>query len=181
MAMRSLTPWSRGQLGRSRDLFDEINGPFEALHNRIERAFNDVWSGLGGPPLSGDGQTRALAATDICETDNEIEVCVDLPGFEEKDIDLSVDDHSLTIKAETAREEEQERKGYLYSERRRGKVFRTIPLPRDVDRDKVSASYDKGVLTVRLPKTEAARTSARHIPLTPPGQAAKPGQQSVTH
>jgi HSP20 family protein len=177
---RNLLPWrqrNQGDLARS----DEFRDPFAALQNRIERAFSDVWSGFGGSTGWGNSG-RSLASTDICETDKEIEVCVDLPGFEEKDIDVSVDDGALTIRAETTQDEEEKRKDYVYTERRRGSVYRTIPLPEGVDRDQVTASYDKGVLTVRLPKSEASRSSARHIPLNPPqGEQSSRSSQRAAH
>lgn len=182
MALRDLTPWTPRTL--------RAHNPQNTLANlqdQMERTFNEIWNGFGNPLAGGlmwgngaAGRGLAgfagLAATDICETDKDIEVCVDLPGFEEKDIDVSLANQTLTIKAESSEDKDEDRQGVIYSERRRGAVHRTIALPDDVDLEKCEASFDRGVLTVRLQKSERARASGRRIPLTPNAQNSAPRQ-----
>jgi HSP20 family protein len=166
MATRDVTPWSQrgSQLRRSGGPAGDLTSLFNSLHDQIERAFNNVWGGLEAP--FGEGR-RVLAATDISESEEGYEICVELPGFDEKDIDVSVDDESLIIKAETSQEtKEGEKKGYVYSERRRGSVYRTLPLPPSADLAKITGAFVNGVLTIKVPKSEKAKRAARKIPLS---------------
>lgn len=166
---RDVAPWRSGR-GLSTPRTDRsFQDPFFALHQQIERAFDDIFSGFG-VPAAATQSGRGAAACDIRETNNEVEVCVDLPGFQEKDIDVSLQDNALTIKADTAEESEDKRKDYIYSERRRGSVYRTISLPETIDQDRVTASFENGVLTVKVPKSEAKAT-ARRIPVSGAGRA----------
>jgi HSP20 family protein len=101
---------------------------------------------------------------DVSETDDEIQVSAEIPGIDPKEFDISVTGNVLTISGEK-KEESEERKGNVFrSERRFGSFRRSITLPDSVDTEKVSADYDRGVLTVHLPKTEKA--AAKRIPVS---------------
>ena len=100
---------------------------------------------------------------DVVDTDKEIKVSAELPGLDEKDIDVSLTKESLTIKGEKREEKEEKGKDYYRSERSYGSFTRTIPLPLEIDTDKVAASFKKGVLTVTLPKTKQAINEARKV------------------
>ena len=102
-------------------------------------------------------------AVDWSETDRQYEITAELPGMEEKDIELTLADQVLTIKGRKSEEKEEKRKDYFLSERRYGSVQRSFRLPPGVDEGKVQASFDKGVLKVVLPKTAEAKKSARRI------------------
>ncbi len=91
---------------------------------------------------------------DVEETDNEIMVRAEIPGFEPKDFEIHVSDNTLTIQAEHKEEAEQKQEGYQTWERRYGRFQRSVPLSTAVNVDKVEARYHSGVLTVRLPRTE---------------------------
>ena len=96
-------------------------------------------------------------SVDIVETDNDIIMKADVPGINEKDIDIQIEDGTLTLKGERKFEEEKKGEGYHRIERAYGSFARTFALPDSVDTDKVTATYKNGVLTVKLPKKEVAK------------------------
>ena len=108
-------------------------------------------------PWSGD------AKSDVVETEGAVEVSIELPGMDMKDIEVTVTDDMLTIKGEKKIERQEEKKGYYLSERSYGAVYRTIPLPPGVDGEKAEASFKNGVLTIRLPQTPEAQAKVKRI------------------
>jgi HSP20 family protein len=97
-------------------------------------------------------------AVDLFEDKNEIVIKAELPGMEKENVEVKLTDHMLTIKGEKKKEEEVKEENYYRSERSYGSFIRTLELPADVHADKVKASFKNGVLEVRLPKTEEAKT-----------------------
>jgi HSP20 family protein len=97
-------------------------------------------------------------AVDLFEDKNDIVVKVELPGMEKENVEVKLTDHMLTIKGEKKKEQEIKEENYYRSERSYGSFIRTLELPADVHADKVKASFKNGVLEVRLPKTEEAKT-----------------------
>lgn len=170
MAIRDLMPWNaRGSFMPGRDLTDS----FENLHQQIGRVFQETWNSY---PFN--GISRGLALTDIAETERQIEVCVELPGFQENDIDVSIEGNILTITAETSEEQKADGKSYVYSERRRGSIERSIRLPEHAETEDATASFKDGVLTVCIPKSEKSLSNSRRIPLNN-GSAAQNAKQDV--
>src|ERR1041384_362722 len=102
---------------------------------------------------------------DVKETDKEIRVTAELPGMEQKDIEVTFIDGGLTIKGEKREEQEEEKGDWYHSERRWGAFERMIPLPADIDLNKAKAWFKKGVLKVTLPKSEQARSNRKTIPV----------------
>ena len=100
---------------------------------------------------------------DVAETDKEMKVTAELPGIEEKDIDVSFTGDALTIKGEKKQETEKKDKDYTTRECSYGSFQRVIPLSCEIVADKVNATFEKGVLTVTLPKSEAAAASRKKI------------------
>ena len=96
-------------------------------------------------------------AVDILETENELVVKADLPDVPLEDIDVRVEDQTLSIKGERKFELDSNEKGYHRVERAYGSFMRSFAVPTSVDAEKVSADYKNGVLTVTLPKKEAAK------------------------
>lgn len=138
--------------------FDDIDRLFE----RMNRRFAEFDSNLGemdrwSAPMGG---IRGISM-DVANYDEEIVVVADLPGFEKENIDLSVTDDSLTVKATRESDEESESDAYVRRERSSESVQRSISLPAMVDADATSASYNNGVLTVTLPKLEKGEGSHR--------------------
>ena len=97
-------------------------------------------------------------AVDLFEDKNDIVVKVELPGMEKENVEVKLTDHMLTIKGEKKKAEEVKEENYYRSERSYGSFIRTLELPADVHADKVKASFKNGILEVRLPKTEEAKT-----------------------
>lgn len=147
---RSLIPFTR----RGDD-------PFMSLQREMNRLFEDTFRGV--PAVAGTGNGRALAPSmDVKETDKAVEVQAELPGVDQKDLDVSYADGVLTIKGEKRAEKEESKAGYHLSERSYGSFFRSLAID-DVDAEKIEARFDKGVLTVKLPKIAAAQAKARKI------------------
>lgn len=96
-------------------------------------------------------------AVDMRETEDEVLVSAELPGVDPKEVELSVENDRLVIRGEKRHEKKEEKKGYLRMERSYGSFHRIVPLPSGVLAEKAKADFDKGVLTVHLPKDEAAK------------------------
>lgn len=147
--------------------------PFGDLRHQIERVFDDFASGYPGfgrrwfdlEPARRGGRTAPISfpAMDVAERDKEYVITAELPGMDEKNIELSVANEVLTIKGEKQEEKEEKKKDYYLSERRYGSFERSFQIPAGVDAAKIDASFQKGVLTVTLPKTEAAQKQQRKI------------------
>jgi HSP20 family protein len=102
-------------------------------------------------------------AVDVTESDKAYEIAAELPGMDEKDIEVNVANDGLTIKGEKKFEREEKQKDYYVSERRYGSFERHFGLPKDVEADKIEASFRNGVLKVTLPKTAEAQKPAKKI------------------
>lgn len=112
-------------------------------------------------PFSAHGEPAA----DVAERDDKYEVFIELPGIEEKDIQLKIANGVLVVRGEKHGEREEVRKDYYLSERTFGTIQRSLRVPDGVDLEQVEASFDNGVLTVTLPKTHEARQPEKRIPI----------------
>lgn len=131
---------------RSRGLTD----PFQATTRDLERLF-EPWTDIVGEDLT------ASYPVDIREDDNNIYVDAELPGFNKEEIDVSFENGTLTISAER-KEEPEEGKGTQHlRERQYRRVFRSFTIPSHVDAQNIDAQLDKGLLKLKLQKTEEAR------------------------
>lgn len=148
--------------------------PFEALRHQVDRLFDefdrDFWSSpFRRPAFDTEPFWRrqltgaAVPAVDIVEKDKAYEVKADLPGLDEKNVEVKVVDGTLTIKGEKQEEKEEKKKDYYLHERHFGSFERTFRVPDSVDADKIEASFKKGVLTVTLPKKPEARKPEKKI------------------
>jgi len=125
---------------------------------RMRREMDHLWdSFFERRPRRGEEEMEWLPALDLAETNNEIVVKAEVPGMDPKDIDISLSDGILTIKGEKKQEKEEKEEGYHLVERSYGYFSRTIELPREVQSDKINASYKNGVLKIVLPKSEKAK------------------------
>lgn len=127
------------------------------LQHDLNRVFDEYWNRFTA--LSSTGFPK----TDVADRDNQIEVKVDLPGMDEKDIDISVTEDTLTIKGEKRSETEEKQKDFYLHERSYGSFVRTVPLPMGIQADKAEAEFKKGVLTVNLPKAPGLETRSKKI------------------
>ncbi|TIM60616.1 MAG: Hsp20/alpha crystallin family protein, partial [Mesorhizobium sp.] len=125
------------------------------------------------PMLSGFSSPRAnWPSVEISDSEKEIRVTAEIPGMDEKDVEVMLDDGVLTLRGE--KRSETEDKERHFSERFYGRFERRIPLGYEVEEDKVNAAFHNGVLTVTLPKTERAQSKAKRIAIS--GGAASPGK-----
>ena len=106
-----------------------------------------------------------VPAVDVVEKDNEFVVTAELPGLDEKNLEVEVSGDLLTIKGEKREEKEEKGKNTYLSERRYGSFQRSFGLPDSVERGKIAARFEKGVLKVTLPKTSEAVTQQKKIPI----------------
>lgn len=149
MTFRSLIPIGRDpHLARR-----EPSDPFTALQRQIDRLFEDFTR----PWPASNGASELIPSMDVTETNGEIEVTAELPGLQEKDVQVNVADDILTIKGEKKAEKEQKDKDYRLIERSYGSFERTLQLPGGVDADAIKASISDGVLKVTVPKPAAAQ------------------------
>ncbi len=151
MIGKSLLPFGKKGMPFKREEYE----PFTFFRDEMNRLFDNFFKGFDIEPFERKFPTFS-PSIDISETDKEIIISVELPGIEEKDIDVSLSKDSLTIKGEKKEEKEEKGKSYYRMERSYGSFCRTIPLPAEIDADKVNAEFKKGVLTVKLPKTPEA-------------------------
>ena len=150
--------WRPGLSGWQRHPFAELEG----VHREMNRLFDDLFE--VSPFMRGDGG-GVFPEIDVKETDKEIKVSAEVPGLDEKDVEVLLTHDSLTIKGEKKEEKEEKGESYYRSERRYGSFCRVIPLTTEVDSDKAEAKFSKGVLHVTIPKTERARADVKKIPI----------------
>ena len=172
MAMRAsdLIPWSRGRGLRHRGYEGH---PLESLHREMERMMDEMWRGAGWPAFASLTTRGGILAPriDVAEDDTEIRVTAELPGVNEDDVEVTLGDNALTLKGEKKETHEESEGGYRHAERWFGAFHRTIPLDCEVVREKVKATFEKGVLTVVLPKTPETESKDKRIPVTGSGKA----------
>lgn len=163
MAIRDLIPW-RGE--RSERAMQPWNDePVSSLQKEINRLFEDFFGEpFGMTPWQESRYTNMFnPKVNLSETDKEIEVTAELPGMDEKDIQVTVGDGVLTLSGEKSESKQEKNSQYHRVERRFGSFRREIPLPTEVEPDKVEAVFQKGVLTITLPKLKQTTGSSRTI------------------
>ena len=148
--------------------------PFESLRQDIQRVFDDFgmgfwrpsplhWSRWAEPLLRREMTWRTMPAVDVVESEKAYEITAELPGMDEKSIEVKVTDGYLTIKGEKEEEKEEKKKDYYLHERSFGSFERSFDVPESVDLSKIEATFKKGVLTVTLPKKAEAQTPEKKI------------------
>jgi HSP20 family protein len=147
--------------------------PFESLRDEIDHIFDDfgrgLWQPFGRPLFSGEAPLRrspiqaTMPAVDVVESEKSYEITAELPGMDEKNIEVRMADGILTIKGEKQEEKEEKKKGYYLQERHFGSFERSFEVPESVDADRIDASFKKGVLTLTLPKKVEAQKPAKKI------------------
>lgn len=150
----------------------EERAPFESLRREIDRLFDDFrpfdWRlpskvlGFEIPRISRT-EWQVAPAMDLVEKDDAYEITAELPGLDEKNVEIKLSNHTLTIKGEKSEEKEDKQKDYYLSERRYGSFQRSFRLPDGVDADRIDANFAKGVLSVKLPKTTEAKQAEKTI------------------
>ncbi len=161
---KALVPWrGRSEAPARRD---DFWAPFAAFRREMDRMFDDFFDGLGGrapaTPFFGS-RTGVTPSIDLDETDKELIVTAELPGLDDKDFEVTVSGDVLTLKGEKKAEREERNGDAHYIERRFGAFSRSVRLPFEVNDQEVDARYDKGVLTIRIPKPAELQRPARRI------------------
>ncbi|MDQ7786610.1 MAG: Hsp20/alpha crystallin family protein [Thermodesulfovibrionales bacterium] len=158
MAKKTIVPVQKQSIPARRE---ELH-PFSLLRQEMNSLFDNFLRGFEMEPF----ETRFGAFSprvDIAETDKEIKITVELPGMEDKDVDVSLTKDMLTIKGEKKEEKEEKGKSFYRMERSYGSFSRSVPLPTEIDTNKVKADFKKGILTVTLPKTLQAIKETKKI------------------
>lgn len=147
--------------------------PFEIMRREIDRLFDDFhpfdWRGAFPRTLgtlertARRGAWAVVPAMDLVEKETEYEITAELAGTDEKNVDIKVANNLLTIKGEKTEEKEEKKKDYFLSERRYGSFQRSFQLPQGIDAEKIEATFAKGILTVKLPKTAEAQKAEKTI------------------
>lgn len=165
MNMRDLIPWRRnGNTAPVANYRDSEANPFLTLHREMNRLFDDAFRSFDLPLASSgslSGWMSNWPSVEISEDDAEIVVTAEIPGLSEEDIELVLEDGVLTLRGE--KHAQNEDKGRHFSERFYGRFERRIPLGVEIEEDQVRAQFDRGELTVHLPKSAQARSRSKRI------------------
>jgi len=138
--------------------------PFFALQHRMNRTFDDFFRGFDIEPFGAlVAEPVFMPQMNISEDEKEITVSAELPGIDEKDLDISITKEALIIKGEKKTETEDKKKDYHRIERSYGSFSRTIALPENVDESNAVAELKKGVLKIAIPKTAVAQPQRRKL------------------
>jgi HSP20 family protein len=148
--------------------------PFGNLRREVDRLFDNFEGGFWRTPFRsslfgvepfwrGEASWGKVPAVDVADTPKGYEITAELPGLDEKNIEVKVADGTLTIKGEKKDEREEKKKDYYLSERHYGSFQRSFAVPEGVDAEKIEANFKNGVLTVTLPKTPEAQSKEKKI------------------
>lgn len=171
--VRDLIPWRRrkSESGLVRRT-SEQDHPLAALHREMNQLFEDFFgdfgAGLTAPGWSGlRSRSDALSIhVDVAEDENEVRITADVPGMEEKDIEVEFSNNFLTIRGEKRDERKEKKADYHLVERSYGSFQRTLALPDGLEEDKAKARFKNGVLTITLPKSAEYRAERKQIPIS---------------
>ena len=149
MTLKNLVP----SFGKKKVPVRFDHNPLSLLHEDMDKLFDDFFRGFDIEPFGGRLSSFS-PDIEVSENDKEIKITAELPGMDEKDIDVSFSDNTLIISGEKKEEKESAEKDCYMKERAYGSFRRSIPLYSDIRADKVDARFKKGVLTITLPKSE---------------------------
>lgn len=159
MTNRDLVPFWKKTLPIRRDDFEK---PFFLFRREFNRLFDKFFCDVE----FGTAENRFVTfnpSVNVVDSENEIKISAEVPGMDEKDIDVSINRDTLIIRGEKKEEQEDKGKNYYRMERYYGSFSRSIPLPVEVDKDKAKAELKKGILTITLPKTQKAISETKRI------------------
>lgn len=163
MSLPNLVPFQR----RTHNAVSDPSGlaPWAEMHREMERLFDSFFNdGFTRAPLAATAATGLIAPSlDVAETEKAYVITAELPGLEDKDIDLTLSEGILTLRAEKTQEEESEGKTFHRIERRYGSVKRVLQLPGDADEGDINATMKNGVLSITVGKNKKAEPASRKI------------------
>ena len=166
MTLKELIPWKKND-DRSMTLRrNQSIDPFDQFRSEMDRMFENFLSAFSGRmSLLDRSFGNFVPNLDVTETDKEVKVVAELPGMDEKEVEVTLVDGALQIRGEKREEHEENKRDFFRQEVRYGAFERMIPLPAEIDADKAKASFKKGVLRITLPKTAEAQSKRRTIPV----------------
>lgn len=143
--------------------------PIMRLHREMDRLFDDVFRGLGislfrsemFSPLNDAGLLKPQV--DIGASDKEYTITVEVPGVDEKDVNVEIADNAMRISGEKKQEKEENDKNYYRIERSYGVFQRVLSLPEDADQDGIKAAFKNGVLTIKMPRKSLPKSHVKKI------------------
>ena len=151
--------------GRKPDVAVADTDPFATFRREMDRLFESFGRDLGWP--GGDDRGAAMAPSiDVSGTEGEIRIDADLPGVDEKDVDVMISDNVPTIKGEKKVQKEEKRKDFHVVERSRASFSRSLTLPFAADPSKAKATFKNGVLSISLPKPPEIKAKAKKIAIS---------------
>ncbi|HPD56760.1 MAG TPA: Hsp20/alpha crystallin family protein [Smithellaceae bacterium] len=161
MKIRNLLPAVRA--GRDQ----EVDHPFYSLQREMNRMFDNFFRGFDAAPLAPYESAWGgfNPSVDVRENDKEFTIKAELPGVDEKDVEVTVTNDSVTIRGEKKEEKEDKDKNYYYLERTYGSFHRVIPLAAEVESSKAEARFKNGVMEIKIPKNQTSQTKGVKIPI----------------
>ncbi|HEY8586437.1 MAG TPA: Hsp20/alpha crystallin family protein [Rhodanobacter sp.] len=170
MSVTQLIPWNLGSRSRSRDQSSlvraENRDPIFALQRGVNRLFDDLWNGFEMPSLRDGLIANGWPTVELVEHDEDFVLTVEMPGMNEKDVDVQFVDGTLILRGERKEDRDDVKNDLRYSERFYGRFERRIPLGVDISHDKAKAVLRHGVLTVTLPKVAQNESQTHRIPVS---------------
>jgi len=168
MSRKHIAPWKWGGLRRMRHGSGSVNRlreEMETVQSNLNRIFSQFLSGESFPDslLEPWGNESGMPSVNESEDSKAYHISIELPGMDEKDIELTLSDGILTVRGEKKEDEEEKGKDFYRRERSYGSFYRTFAVPLEIDEANVSASFKKGVLHIDLPKSEEAQKKVKHI------------------
>ena len=163
--IKDVTPAGQGTATPPARREEEV--PLFSLQREVNRLFDDFFRGFDLRPLRMTGEPWGgfSPKMDLEETEKEYRITAELPGMEEKDVEILLTGNSISLKGEKKEEKEEKGKSFYHVERSYGSFQRTVPLPDGIDLKRVDADFKNGVLTVKLPKTAEAKRSGKKVPI----------------
>src|SRR4051794_10048200 len=164
MNLNSIIPWKKQepQLNQRK----ESNDPFWQLQQQMNSVFDNFFGRPSSTLWDGFNGASFAPQIDVSETEKEVRVTAELPGLEEKDVEVTLADQVLTVKGEKRAEQEEEKADYRHTERSYGYFSRSIALPPGVDPEQIKANFRNGLLKVVVPKKPEAQSSRRKIEIS---------------
>lgn len=163
--VKDMVPAGQGSVTPPERREEEV--PLFSLQREVNRLFDDFFRGFDLRPLriAEERWGGFSPKMDLEETEKEYRITAELPGVEEKDVEVLLTGNSLTLKGEKKEEKEEKGKSFYHVERSYGTFQRTVPLPEGIDLKKIDAEFKNGLLTVKLPKTAEAKTRSKKVPV----------------
>lgn len=187
MNIKDLAPWNwfrkeeegtngsvAVQRAADRPYYPQLNAltPIHQLRDEMDRLFENTFKGMGLSSFNRDFFAPFSASAllkpqvDIAATEKEYTVSVEVPGINEKDVNVEISNNTMTIRGEKKQEREDKEKDYYRVERSYGSFQRVLSLPEDVDQENIEATFKKGVLSIKMPRKALPESDVKQIKIS---------------